>query len=258
MAEKKTATSRRDWVPVAQTWGRDPDDKEPWRRLATMPALALNLVEQELIGPAAGRTVCALGVGDGMAALALGALGARATVADPSQSLLDMLMVRAHIIGVELDFVQTDFCDLSAIRDASFQLAYAAQATRQIEDIDRFYADVHRILSPGGRLIVNEYHPVRRIWKQEPGHPQAQCSYFDRRRPREEEDLIPDPNSLGVSLGRFDFSWTVADHFGALTAAGFHVTALEEVGDVRQKWELPNLKGLPEQLVLAADRTASP
>ena len=249
----KNPPPRRNWVPVATTWVRDPDDKDPWRRVASMPALALNVVEQELIGPAGGRTTCVLGVSDGMAALALAAMGARVTVVDPSQSMLDMLMIRARIIGVELDFVQTDLCDLSAIRDASFQLAYAAQATRQLEDIDRFYIEVHRILSPGGRFIVNEYHPIRRIWKQEPGHPRAQCSYFDRRRAREEDDLFPDPNAPGASLGKFDFSWTVADHFGALAAAGFRVTALEEVGDVRQKWEVPNLKGLPEQLVLAAD-----
>ena len=164
MTEEKPAT-RRDWMPVAQTWSRDPDDKEPWRRLATMPALALNQVEQELIGSAAGRTVCALGVGDGMAALALAALGARATVADPSQSMLDMLMVRARIIGVELNFVQTDLCELSAIRNESFQLAYAAQVTRQLEDIDRFYTEVHRILCPGGRFIINAspFMSVRQI-----------------------------------------------------------------------------------------------
>ena len=57
-----------------------------------------------------------------------------------------------------------------------------------------------------------------------------------------------------MSLSKYDFSWTVADHFGALTAARFCVAALVEIGDVRQKWELPNLKGLPEQLILAADR----
>ena len=254
MAEKRPAAARRDWVPVAQTWGRDPDDKEPWRRVATMPALALNIIEQELIGSAAARTICALGVSDGMAALALAAMGAQVTVADPSQSMLDMLMIRARIIGVELNFVQTDLCDMAALRNESFELAYAGQATRQLEDINRFYAEVHRILSPGGRFIINEYHPVRRIWKQEPGHPRAECSYFDRRRVREEDELIPDPNAPGVSLGKFDFSWTVADHFGALAAAGFRVTALEEIGDVHQKWEVPNLKGLPEQLVLAADR----
>ncbi len=246
--------AHRDWVPVAPTWERDPDVKEPWRRVAAMPTQALNIAEQELIGPAGGRTTCVLGVGDGMATLALAAMGARVTVADPTQSLLDMMMIRARIVGVELNFVQADLCDLSAIRSSTFQLAYAAQVTRQLEDINRFYTEVYRILSPGGRLVVNEYHPFRRVWKQESGQPQIQCSYFDRRRPREEEDLMPDPNLPGASLGRYDFSWTISDHFCALAAAGFRVAALEEVGDVRQKWEIPNMKGLPEQLVIAADK----
>lgn len=221
-----------------------------------MPTLALNVAEQELIGPAGGRTTCVLGVGDGMAALALAAMGARVTIADPSQSLLDMMMIRARIVGVDMSFVQTDICDLSALRNSTFQLAYAAQVTRQFDNIDRFYAEAYRILCSGGRLVINEYHPFRRIWKQEVGQPQVQCSYFDRRHPREEEDLIPDPNAPGACLGRYDFSWTVSDHLNALIAAGFRIAALEEVGDVRQKWEIPNMKGLPEQLVIAADRTA--
>ena len=243
-----------DWLPVAPTWERNPDVKEPWRRVAAMPAQALNLAEQELIGPAGGRVTCVLGVGDGMAGLALAAMGARVTVVDPTCSLLDMMMVRARIVGVEMNLVQADFCDMPAIRSSTCQLAYAGQVTRQLEDIRRFYAEVHRILGPGGRFIINEYHPIRRIWKQQPGQPQVQCSYFDRRRRREQEDLLPDPNAPGSSLGRYDFSWTVSDHFSALAAAGFRVTALEEVGDVRQKWEIPNMKGLPEQLVIAADR----
>jgi len=256
VTEKNSPPAHRDWVPVAPTWERDPDEREPWRRVASMPSLALNVVEQELIGAAAGRATCILGVGDGMAALALAAMGARVTAVDPSTSLLDMIMIRARIVGVELDFRQADLCDLAAIAGESFQLAYAAQATRQLDNVNRFYAAVHRILCPGGRFIVNEYHPVRRIWKQEPGHPRALYSYFDRRRQREEADLHADPSTPGAGLSTCDFSWTVADHFSALAAAGFRVTALEEIGDVRQKWEIPNLKGLPEQLVLAADRDA--
>jgi len=42
------------------------------------------------------------------------------------------------------------------------ELAYAAQATRQLEDINRFYAEVHRILSPAAVSSSTEYHPVRR------------------------------------------------------------------------------------------------
>ncbi|MBM3313146.1 class I SAM-dependent methyltransferase [candidate division WOR-3 bacterium] len=253
-AEPGPAIAHREWVPVAPTWERDPDAKEPWRQVAGMPALALNLVEQEFVAPAAGRAACVLGVGDGMAAMALAALGASVTVADPSSSLLDMLMVRTRIVGVELSFVQADLWNLTTMRERSFELAYAAQAACRLADLNRFYVEAHRILALGGRLVVNEYHPVRRLWKQQPGHPQARYSYFDRRRRREDDTLLSSPGTPGAELGRYDFSWTVSDHFRALTAAGFRVTALEEVGDVRQKWEIPNLQGLPEQLVLAADR----
>ncbi len=246
--------TRRDWLPVAPAWERDPEVKEPWRRVAVMPALALNLAEQELIGPAGCRTTCVLGVGDSMAALALAARGARVMVVDPSQSLLDMLLIRARIVGIEMSYVQSDLCDLTAVRDATFQLAYAAQTTRQLADINRFYAEVFRVLCPGGRFVVNEYHPIRRIWKQEPGHPSVRYSYFDRRRVREEEDLPKDPAAPDACLDKYDYSWTVSDHFHALAAAGFRVAAIEEVGDVHQKWEIPDMKGLPEQLVLAADK----
>jgi SAM-dependent methyltransferase len=247
--------NQHEWVPVAPTWERNPDDKELWRRVPVMPSLALNTVEMEALGPVAGRAVCVFGVGDGMAALALGALGARVTVVDPVQSLLDMILVRGQIIGVQLTYIQSELCELAGTRDDTFSFAYAAQVCQRIEDLNRFYAEIARILLPGGRLIVNQYHPFRRIWKQEPGHPQIQTSYFERRRAREEEDdLAGDPTAPDAGFGRFDYNWTISDHFRALSAAGLYVSAIEEVGDVRQKWEIPTLKGLPEQLLLVADK----
>jgi ubiquinone/menaquinone biosynthesis C-methylase UbiE len=168
--------------------------------------------------------------------------------------MLDMLLVRARIVGVELNLIQSDLTDLAAVRPGTFQLAYAAQATHQLDDIVRFYSETFRILGPTCRLVINEYHPIRRIWKQEPGQPRVQHSYFDRRRTRDEEDLVPDPNSPFNTISRYEFNWTISDHCHALLSVGFRIAAIEEVGDVRQKWEIPNMKGLPEQLVIAADR----
>jgi SAM-dependent methyltransferase len=242
------------WVPVAPSWERNPDEKDLWRRVATMPSLALNSMELELFGPVAGRAICVFGVGDGFAALALGAMGARVSVVDPVQSLLDMVLVRAQIIGMEMDLIPAELSSLTATRDDTFSFGYAAQVLHQIADPVRFYSEACRVLLPGGRLIVNQYHPFRRIWRQEPGHPQVQYSYFERRRFHEEEDLPRDPVAPDATFGRFDFNWTISDHFRSLHDAGFVPSAIEEVGDVRQKWEIPNLKGLPEQLILAADK----
>ncbi len=245
--------ARRDWVPVAQAWQRNPDDGELWRQVMTMPALAFSRVELELFGVAAGKRTCVLGIGDGTASLALAAMGARVTVVDPAQCYLDMLVVKSQLVGAELAYVQSDFCTLAGLPDCSFQLIYSTQVAPQVSELDRFYAGLFRILAPGGRLVVNEYHPVRRIWKQEPGHPRVRYSYFERCRERE-EGWRTDPATGSAGLERYDYQWTTADHFFYLTQAGFRVAALEEVGDVREHWEVPNLKGLPEQLILAADR----
>ncbi|MEO0077753.1 MAG: methyltransferase domain-containing protein [candidate division WOR-3 bacterium] len=244
---------RRDWVPVAQTWQRNPDDGELWRQVTTMPALAFSLVEMELFGVVAGKRTCLLGIGDGTAALALAAMGARVTVVDPAQCYLDMLVVKTQLVGVELAYVQSEFCSLAGLSDGSFQLVCAAHVAPQVSDLGRFYAELHRILGPAGRLVVTEYHPVRRIWKQEPGHPRVRYSYFERCRERE-GGWQSDPATGAAGLERYDYQWTTADHFYYLTQAGFRVVALEEIGDVREHWEVPNLKGLPEQLILAADR----
>lgn len=245
--------SRRDWVPVAPAWERNPDDNEIWRRVTVLPSLALNRAELELLTPVSGGPLAVLGVGDGNAALALAACGARVTAVDSSWSLLDMLMIRARLCGVEVEFVRSELTDLSGVSAGSCARAYAAQLLSQACDLGGFYAAAFRILMPGGRLVVNEYHPFRRIWKQESGPPVIEHSYFQRSRERP-EDCPADPTRPGAELGRTEYLWTISDHFHFLASAGFRVAAIEEVGEVRQHWELPNLRGLPEQLILAADK----
>ncbi len=218
-----------------------------------MPALAFNRAELELFGTVAGSPVGVLGVGDGLATLALAAMGGRVWAVDAASSILDLLMVRVQRIGVDIQYFQAELTDLSEIRDGTFRLVYSAQVASTLADLGRYYAEVYRLLQPGGRLVVNEYHPFRRIWLQEPGSPRVRHSYFERRRERAELDE-PSPVNPGTSFARYESHWTVSDHFHHLSRAGFRVGTLEEVGDTKQKWELPNLRGLPEQLVIGADR----
>jgi SAM-dependent methyltransferase len=247
-------SSAADWDPVAPTWEKNPDDREIWRRVAVMPALALNRVEMDYLGPVAGRRVCVLTVADGMAPLALAALGARVTVIDPTNGALDVLVVRAQVVGLELQYQQCELTDLCTVGDGTFQLAYAGQASGLVPDLGHYYSCVNRALAPGGRLVVNEYHPFRRIWRQESGSPRVARSYFERRPRRGAEDADEDITRPGADLERFRNNWTVSDHVRAITGAGFRLTGMNEVGESRQSWELPALTGLPEQLIICADR----
>ncbi|MGC8798320.1 MAG: class I SAM-dependent methyltransferase [candidate division WOR-3 bacterium] len=255
---------RRDYIPVAPSWERNPEDSDLWRRVVVMPSLALNQAEMEFLGAVAGKRVAVLGSGEGIVPLALAAMGAKVTVIDPTNSGLDVVLVRAQIVGVELEFREAEFEKLSSLGEGWCELAYAAQVTGGIEKLGSFYGEVYRILTPGGRLIINEYHPFRRIWKQEPGHPRVARSYFERQKPLDpdsEEELghpgAPADRAVGLVSRRFEFRWTISDHFYFLNQAGFRVAGIEEVGDARQHWEMPNLTGLPEQLIVAADKPQS-
>jgi len=228
-----------------------------------MPSLALNKAEMEFLGAVAGKRVAVLGSGDGMVPLALAAMGAKVTVIDPANSELDVLLVRTQIVGVELEFREAELTNLTPLGKTWCELAYAGQITALLEDLGRFYAEVYNLLLPGGRFVINEYHPFRRIWKQTPGQPRVARSYFERFQPRaeeaDEEDIttpgkaVPSAPAIG-RFSRYEYRWTVSDHFYFLTQAGFQVSGMEEVGDARQHWEIPNLSGLPEQLIIAADK----
>ncbi len=252
----------RDFIPVAPSWERNPEDTDIWRRVVVMPSLALNRTELDFLEPVAGKRVAVLDSGEGLVPLALASMGAKVTVIDSTSSGLDVIMVRAQIVGVELDFREAEFMNLSTLGKDWFEILYMAQITSSIENLGRFYGEAHKILEPGGKLVLNEYHPFRRIWKQEPGQPRVARSYFERRGQDVEFEGGAGDAGLGFTgasrlvSARFEFRWTVADHFYFLTGAGFRVTGMEEVGDARQSWELPNLRGLPEQLIIAAEKPA--
>ncbi|MGQ9707560.1 MAG: class I SAM-dependent methyltransferase [bacterium] len=245
---------QRDYIPVAPAWERKPDDNDIWRRVVVMPSLALNKAEMELLGGVAGKRICILGSSDGTVPLALAAMGAKVTVIDPTNSELDVLLVRAQIVGVELELREAELTNLTSLGSCWCELAYAAQVTGMISDLGRFYAEVFDLLMPGGRFIVNEYHPFRRIWKEAPGQPRIARSYFERHQPRTEEMEEGNITTPGVVSNRYEYRWIISDHFCFLTQAGFRVVAIEEVGDSRQHWEMPNLTGLPEQLVIGAEK----
>jgi ubiquinone/menaquinone biosynthesis C-methylase UbiE len=62
--------------------------------------------------------------------------------------------------------------------DASFHVAWTQHSSMNIADKDRLYAEIHRVLRPGGRLALHEmlagpvspvHFPVRVPWARDPG-----------------------------------------------------------------------------------------
>lgn len=251
------AANRRRWDAAAPGWAKKHDATERWPKAHLEPSIVLLPLELEVLGNLAGRRVAVLGSGDNIAAFALAGLGAAVTSVDISQAQLDTAAERARANGLEIDFVRADVCDLSALADASFDVVYTGgHVAVWVADLTRFYAEATRILQPGGLLLVNEYHPARRIWAEDAGALRVEHSYFER-----------GPHTYHCSDNLFDrtpgkiesheFSWTIADYLQAITRAGNRLTRFEEFGDAPEGWEGAPLAGLPSHLFIAARKDAS-
>lgn len=113
-----------------------------------------------------------------------------------------------------------------------------------------------RILKPAGLFFATEYHPIRRVFKDDPAALVVDRSYLDR-----------GPFYQEVAEGRFDRTpggipsyvshYMVADFYHAVSAAGCELVAFEEIGDAVEDWEVPQLAGSPQLLFVAARKRTS-
>jgi len=122
-----------------------------------------------------------------------------------------------------------------------------------VSDLRRYYGEAIRILKPSGRLIVSEYHPFRRVWKNSLDRLEIGFNYLDRGPHRckvAPDVLYPEPGELE----QFEFHWTIADYISAIISYGCQIVHVEEFGDASERWEGAPLAGLPETILLVGRR----
>ncbi len=94
-----------------------------------------------------------IGAGTGYFSLNLLSLGAieRATATDISQGMLDSLAASAARLGVSVETVRAEAEELP-FEDESFDLVCGHAIVHHIPDLERAFAEFHRVLRPGGTL----------------------------------------------------------------------------------------------------------
>ena len=242
--------NRKGWDAASAGWQATVERNVDWRRCPADPAVALIKEELELLDDVVGRDVCVLGSGDNLAVFALAGMGARLTSVDISQAQLDTAASRAGEIGLDIAFLCADAVDLRELGDESFDLVYTGgHVAVWISDLKRYYAEACRILRRGGMLMVNEYHPFRRIWSPSPDRLELACGYFERGPHRHDRSDAVSGAPPG-SLPSYEFNWTVADYVTALMHGGCELETIREIGDQREWLESAPLTGLPNALLL--------
>ena len=168
------------WDASTKWWKEKEDQRGLWMKAHQNPALVLSAAEMPFLKDVDGKAVCVLGSGDNEAAFALAGLGGNVTSVDISERRLAVAADRARTLGLQLTFLRADVTNLSALEDNTFDLVYTGgHMSVWISDIKQYYAEAVRILKPDCLFVVNDYHPMRRMWVDADG-PEPRNSYCNR------------------------------------------------------------------------------
>jgi SAM-dependent methyltransferase len=148
--------------------------------------------------------------------------GASVVAVDLSGGMLRHARAAAEATGVRPTLLQADALALP-LRDECMDIAFTAfGAIPFVDDSALAMREVFRVLRPGGRWVFSAMHPIRWIFRDDPGPDGlvATHSYFDRR-PHVEFDH--DGKIIYVEAHR-----TLGDRIRELVAAGFVVRDVSE------------------------------
>lgn len=254
MVNRFHEANRHRWDVGSATWASRADVRGIWKKCHLDPSLALHSAELKWLGGIVGKRVAVLGSGDNQVVFALSGLGAQVTSVDISEQQIEVARRRAAVLGLEVEFVQGDVVDLSTLGDERFDVVYTGgHVAIWVSDLRRYYGEAARILRPDGLLIVNEYHPFRRVWKHSATSLEVGLNYFARG-PHRFEVAADVLRAASGELEQFEFHWTVADYISAVLSSGCRLVHAEEFGDDCGWWENAPVAGLPKSLLLVARR----
>lgn len=196
------------------------------------------------LGPVRGLRLLDAGCGPGLYVAELLRAGALVTGFDASPLMVDLARQR---VG---EAAQIDLALLGEplpYPDEAFDLAVCALTIHHVQDRATAFAELHRVLLPGGRLVVSTTHPTA-DWLRVGG------SYFDQ---------ALETEVWGSALGDHEVSWwrePLSDLCRAAFSAGFVLDDLVEpkpVDSMRDRYpeEYEKLQHEPGFLVLGLRKT---
>jgi SAM-dependent methyltransferase len=174
-----------------------------------------------LIGDVAGKRVLDLGTGTGQTAVAFAKRGAVTIGVDASLGQLERARGLAGREELRIEWHHGDLADLAFLRADSVDLAFSAFAIAEVEDLDRLFRQVHRVLRSNSVFVFSYEHPLSLCIGQvtrDMDLPTIVEPYFSGRSieiEREGEPIVV-------------YQRTVGDVFAALGRAGFRIEAIVE------------------------------
>ena len=141
---------------IAANLGPDVDAKWRASELGGITECLEDRLLFRFIGDPKGSDVLDIGCGDGTFAMSLRERGARIRGVDASPAMIDAAMKRAAVVQADGAMFQVGRAQRLPFDDDSFDIVVAKTILCFVKDPTDAFAEMARVLRPGGRLVIGE------------------------------------------------------------------------------------------------------
>lgn len=168
--------------------------------------------ELKLLGHVDGRRVLELACGSGAGTVALAKLGARVVAVDDVAGNLADTRERAEREGVRVETHHGPLAELAFVRADTIDAALSTYGLATVDDLDRVFRQVHRVLRSDRPFVFSLPHPAFVMLDPVGGDPVLRRAWWDTSPVawsvadgRDQPDRVTTLNSLFASLSRAGF-----------------------------------------------------
>jgi SAM-dependent methyltransferase len=152
---------------IAAAWDRGSASYQAAARLPTDvanygPGLPTE-AELRLLGDVKGKRVLELGCGGAQSSIAFAKQGATAIGVDFSAAQLEYARSLCEQEEVRVELRLGDMADLAFLRADTIDIAFSTFSFGYVEDLNRVFRQVHRVLKVGAPLVFSLPHPAARV-----------------------------------------------------------------------------------------------
>jgi SAM-dependent methyltransferase len=173
----------------------------------------------KLLGHVDGRRVLDLGCGAGAGAVALAAAGARVIAIDEDPANVAATREAADRHGVRVETHHGQLADLAFVRAETIDAALSSYGLAALDDIDRVFRQVHRVLREDRPFVFSLPHPAFNMLDPSEAVPRLRRRWWDA------EPVAWSTADDGAAADR---PRTFSSLFTSLARANFRIDAVAE------------------------------